>query len=161
VAQPAGSLFNQDGDSALSRMPIVAMNTTVQLSADVRNATDTSVTWKLGGMPGDYNNPGFRVVGGKVGSGGSWQPDNHWGFHSMTVVSNADPLQYAEGCAWVVDGDADADTEFDALDLGAVALSWGLDGWVNAPHSIVGDGWVDSMDVTAIDEAFKNAYGGL
>ena len=56
--------------------------------------------------------------------------------------------------------DADADTEFDAIDLGAVALSWGLDGWVNATHSMVQDGWVDSMDVMAIDEAFRNAYGG-
>ena len=69
-------------------------------------------------------------------------------------------LEYAEGVAWVVDGDADGDTQFDAIDLGAVALSWGLDGWVNATHSIVGDGFVDSADVTAIHEAFKNAFGG-
>ena len=78
----------------------------------------------------------------------------------MTVVSKADPLEYAEGAVWVVDGDADADTQFDALDLGAVALSWGLDGWVNASHSMVQDGFVDSLDVTAIVEAFKNAFGG-
>jgi hypothetical protein len=142
-------------------MPIVAMNTTVHLSADVRNSDDTGVTWKLGGMPGDFNNPGFREVGGKVGADGTWTPDNLWGFHSMTVVSNADPMEFAEGAIWVVNGDADADNEFDAIDLGAVALSWGLDQWANASHSIVYDTWVDSFDVEAISQAFKNAYGGV
>jgi Zn-dependent metalloprotease len=161
VVQPQGSLFNESGDSAISRMPIVAMNTTAQLTADVTGTDDTGVTWKLGGMPGDYNNPGFRVVGGKVGPDGTWSPDTQWGFHSMTVVSNADPLEFAEGAIWVVDGDADADNDFDAIDLGAVALSWGLDGWVNASHSIVYDSYVDSFDVEAIAQAFKNAYGGI
>ncbi len=161
VAQPTGGVFNTNGDSALSRMPIVAMNTTAQLSAEVSGTDDTGVTWRLGGMPGDYNNPGFRVEGGKVGPDGTWSPDTQWGFHSMTVVSNADPLEFAEGAIWVVDGDADADNEFDAMDLGAVALSWGLNGWVNASHSIVYDSYVDSFDVEAIDQAFKNAFGGI
>ncbi len=161
VTQPDGSLFNPDGDGLIARMPIVAMNTTVHLSADVENTDDTSVTWKLGGMPGDFNNPGFREVGGKVGPDGTWTPDDLWGFHSMTVVSNADPMEFAEGAIWVVNGDADADNEFDAIDLGAVALSWGLDQWANASHSIVLDTWVDSFDVEAISQAFKNAYGGV
>ena len=160
VTQPDGSLFNPDGDGTMARIPIVAMNTTVQLSADVENADDTSVTWKLGGMPGDFNNPGFRAVGGKVGPDGIWTPDDSWGFHSMTVVSNADPMEFAEGAIWVVSGDADADNEFDAIDLGAVALSWGLNAWVNASHSIVHDSYVDSFDVEALSQAFKNAFGG-
>jgi hypothetical protein len=141
-------------------MPIVAMSTTVKLRADVQNTSNTAVVWKLGDAPGAFNNPGFRHVGGTVTDDGQWTPDNSWGYHAMTVVSQADPLEYAEGVAWVVDGDADADTQFDALDLGAVALSWGLDGWVNATHSIVGDGFVDSLDVSAIVDAFKNAFGG-
>jgi len=161
VVQPDGSLFNPAGDSTLARMPIVAMGTTVHLSADVQGSDDTSVTWKTGGMPGDFLNPGFRQVGGKVDADGNWTPDRLWGFHSMTVVSNADPMEFAEGAAWVIDGDADADTEFDALDLGAVALSWGLDQWANQSHSIVYDAWVDSFDVEAISQAFKNAYGGI
>ncbi|MBC7664905.1 MAG: hypothetical protein H7276_14165 [Caulobacter sp.] len=77
------------------------------------------------------------------------------------MVSNADPLQFAEGELWVVDGDADADTEFDAIDLGGVALSWGLTGWINASQAILQQGRVDSLDVQAIDQAFKNAFGGL
>ncbi len=161
IAQPAGSVFNLDGSGAVERIPIVAMNSTVQLSADVQNTSDTSVTWKLGGMPGDFNNPGFRAVGGAVTADGTWSPDDLWGFHSMTVTSNADPMEFAEGAIWVIDGDADADNEFDAIDLGSVALSWGLNAWINASHSIVRDAYVDSFDVAAIDEAFKNAYGGI
>ena len=161
VVHPGGTALNTYGSSPFARMPIVAMGTTVHLGAEVHNATDTSVQWQTGGSAGAFNSMGFRVAGGSVTDDGGWSPDTVWGFHSMTVTSNADPLEYAEGVCWVIDADADADTEFDAIDLGAVALSWGLDGWVNASHSMVGDGFVDSMDVTAIDEAFRNAYGGV
>ncbi len=161
VVHPGGGSLNTYGNSPFARMPIVAMGTTVHLAAEVHNATDTSVTWQVGGSDGAFNSMGFRTAGGSVTDDGGWSPDTVWGFHSMTVTSNADPLQYAEGVCWVIDADADADTEFDAIDLGAVALSWGLDGWVNASHSMVEDGFVDSMDVTAIDEAFRNAYGGV
>jgi Zn-dependent metalloprotease len=156
-----GTPLNPNGTGYFSRMPIVAMGTTTQLTADVHDATDTSVEWHLGGMPGAFSSPGFREVGGLVDDQGHYTADYQWGWHAMSVSSQADPLEYAEGVLWVVSGDADADTEFDAMDLGAVALSWGLDGYVNKSHSIVGDGFVDSMDVTAIVEAFRNAFGGL
>jgi hypothetical protein len=161
VVHPGGGSLNTYGNSPFARMPIVAMGTTVHLDAEVHNTTDTSVKWQVGGSDGAFNSRGFRNAGGSVTDDGSWSPDTVWGFHSMTVTSHADPLQYAEGVVWVIDADADADTEFDAIDLGAVALSWGLDGWVNASHSMVQDGFVDSMDVTAIHEAFRNAYGGV
>ena len=160
VVHPGGGALNTYGNSPFARMPIVAMGTTVHLSAEVHNTPDTRVKWQVGGSDGAFNSRGFRVAGGSVTADGGWSPDTVWGFHSMTVASHADPLEYAEGCVWVIDADADADTEFDAIDLGAVALSWGLDGWVNASHSMVQDGFVDSMDVMAIAEAFRNAYGG-
>ena len=161
IAQVPGTPLNVYGRDMFQRMPIVAMGVPVQLGAQVTNASDTSVTWKLGGSPGAYDSPGFRHSGGKLGEDGAWTPDTSYGFHSMTVVSNADPLEFAEGVVWVVDADADADNEFDAMDVGAVALSWGLSGWTNASQAIVGQGWVDSLDVQAIDEAFKNAFGGI
>lgn len=160
LVHPDGTALNPNGSGFFARMPIVSMNTTVQLSAEVSNTTDTAVTWQTGNAPGAFGNPGFRRIGGLITPDGHWTPDSTWGWHAMTVVSHADPLEYAEGTVWVVNGDADADTRFDAIDLGGVALSWGLDGYVNASHSIVGDGFVDSMDVTAIVEAFRNAYGG-
>jgi Zn-dependent metalloprotease len=160
LVHPPGSPLNPYGGGYYAQIPIVAMTTTVKLQADVQNTTNTAVVWKLGNAPGAFSNPGFQHVGGLVTDDGQWTPDNSWGMHAMTVVSKADPLEYAEGAAWVVDGDADADTEFDAMDLGAVSLSWGLNGWVNSTHSIVGDGFTDSLDVTAIVEAFHNAFGG-
>jgi len=160
LVHPAGTPLDTFGTSPFARTPIVAMTTTVKLSAEVKNTTNTAVVWKLGNAPGAFYNPGFQNVGGTVTADGHWTPDNSWGMHAMRVVSKADPLEYAEGAVWVVDGDADADTQFDALDLGAVALSWGLSSWVNRSNGIVGDGFVDSLDVTAIVEAFKNAFGG-
>ena len=160
VVHPRGTALNTYGNSLFTRMPIVAMGTTVHLSAEVHNTPDTAVKWVIGGDAGAFSNPGFRTAGGTVTDDGDWSPDHVAGFHAMTVVSRADPLEYAEGAVWVIDADADADTEFDAIDLGGVALSWGLDGWVNASHSMVGDGFVDSMDVLAIGEAFRCAYGG-
>ena len=161
IAQAPGTALNPYGRDMFQRMPIVAMNVEVQLGAQVTNAADTSVTWKLGGSPGAFDSPGFRHVGGKLGANGAWTPDTSFGFHSMTVVSNADPMEFAEGVVWVVNADADADNEVDAMDLGAVALSWGLSSWANASHAILQQGWVDSLDVQAIDEAFKNAFGGI
>jgi Zn-dependent metalloprotease len=160
VHLPGTPLNAEGGAGFFARMPIVAMTSTVKLAAEVQNTADKRVEWKLGGLPGAFNSPGFRRYGGIVTADGAWTPDNDRGFHAMTVVSKADPLQYAEGVLWVVNGDADADTEFDAIDLGGVALSWGLDGWVKTTHGIVDDGFTDSLDVTAIVEAFKNAYGG-
>ena len=161
VHPPGSGAINQSGTSFYARMPIVAMGTTVKLGAQVDNATDTSVTWRTGGSPGAYSSPGLQNVGGTVGADGSWSPNSTPGYHAMTVVSNADPLEFAEGLVNVVDGDADADTEFDAIDLGGVALSWGLNGWIQASHGVAGDGFTDDLDVQEIGEAFRNAFGGL
>ena len=69
------------------------------------------------------DDPRFRHVrrdGHRPMGTGACRSDKLAACHAMTVVSKADPLEYAEGAVWVVDGDADADTQFDALDLGAV-----------------------------------------
>jgi hypothetical protein len=141
-------------DAFFGKMPVVAMGFPLAPFADVSGTDNKAVTWKLGGILGS------RAIGGVIGADGLWTPPYDRGFFAMTVASVADPLQFATMRAFVVNGDADGDTEFDAMDLGAVALSWGLTGWVSATHGIVGDGFTDSMDVLAIVEAFKNAFGG-
>jgi Zn-dependent metalloprotease len=163
MVHPDGSLFNPagSGDAAgAGRMPIVPMALSVQLSVELSGTSDTRVEYKLGGMPGSQFNPGFRNEGGTITPDGAWTPNRSWGFHALSVVSKADPRQYAEGVAWVVDADADSDTEFDAMDLGAVALSWGLDLPAKESHCVVLDYAVSSFDVAAIVEAFHNAFGG-
>lgn len=159
VVHPPGTPLNVMGyeDAYFARIPMVSMNTVVQLAAQVDNTEDKRVVWANGGRPGDFNNPGFRFYGGLATEDGRWTPPSEWGAHAMSVSSKADPLQFAEGVVWVVNGDADGDTEFDAIDLGGVALSWGLDGWVQHSHGVVGDGFTDSMDVAVIVEALRNA----
>lgn len=163
MVHPDGSLLNPEGSGdtgGLGRMPIVPMALTVQLAVDLTGTTDTRVEYRLGGVPGSQYNPGFRNEGGTITADGAWTPNRSWGFHALSVVSKADPRQYAEGVALVVDGDADSDTEFDAIDLGGVALSWGLDVPAKASHCVLQDYSVTSFDVLAIVEAFHNAFGG-
>ena len=38
------------------------------------NTDDKRVEWKLGGLPGDFNSPGFRRYGGVVTTDGAWTP---------------------------------------------------------------------------------------
>ncbi len=154
VVHPAGGPLNTWGGSPFARTPIVSMGTSAKASAKVTGTENTAVTWRIGGPSGDRSN------GGVITADGLWTPGNAWGMQAMTVVSAADPLQFAEARVWVVNADADGDNEVDAIDLGGVALSWGLSGWVQSTHGIVGDGFTDSMDVLAIIEAFKNAFGG-
>lgn len=150
--------------TVLEHVPIVEMTTTVKLQASVQNTTNQAVTWQAAGFLGDVNAPSSAIIqgnyGGNISADGSWTPDKFWGIHSISAFSAADPLQYAEGAALVVNGDADGDTEFDAIDLGSVALSWGLNQAARATHSIMNVGYTTSMDVAAIVEAFKNAFGG-
>jgi hypothetical protein len=154
IVHPAGGPLNTWGGSPFARTPIVSMGTSVRASATVTGTENTAVGWKIGGPSNSLN------YGGVITADGLWTPGNAWGLQSMTVFSKADPLQFAEGRVWVVNGDADGDNEFDAMDLGGVALSWGLSSWVSSSHGLVGDGFTDSMDVLAIIEAFKNAFGG-
>jgi hypothetical protein len=161
LVHPPGTIFSPEGaGDSNSRIPFVAMGQTVHLEAEVQNTSDKRVQWKLGGILGSRYNPGFQHEGGVIDSDGNWTPDNDWGYHALTVISKADPLQYAEGAAFVLNGDADSDLEFDAIDLGAVALSWGLDSAVKWSHSVLGSYSVSSFDVAAIVEAFTNSYGG-
>jgi hypothetical protein len=150
----AGGPLNTWGNSPFARTPIVSMGVAAKASALVTGTENTAVGWRIGGPSQS------RATGGVIAADGTWMPSNDWGMQSMSVYSLADPLQFAEARVWVVNGDADGDTEFDAMDLGGVALSWGLSSWVSSTHGIVGDGFTDSMDVLAIIEAFKNAFGG-
>jgi Zn-dependent metalloprotease len=154
IVHPAGGPLNTWGGSPFARTPIVSMGVSSKASAQVTGTENLAVGWKIGGLSGS------RAYGGKIEADGTWFPSNEWGWQAMTVFSVADPLQFAEARMWVVNGDTDGNTEFDAMDVGEVALSWGLTSWVSATHGVVGDGFTDSMDVLAIVEAFRNAFGG-
>ena len=73
-------------------------------------------------------------------------------------TSRADPLQYAEGRVFLLNMDNDADSEQDALDMGAIAFSYYLTSGLTYFHSVYEAPWVDDADVGAFTDAMKAAW---
>ena len=76
----------------------------------------------------------------------------------MTATAKADPRRYASAAAYLVRLDCDEDTEQDAVDMGAAALSWGLGGALALHHSIFDEGYVDDFEVQGFVVALANAF---
>jgi Zn-dependent metalloprotease len=132
----------------------VAGGETVALKAQVLNNVDTSLTWKLGGdagLPDPY-------TGGVVETDGTWRVPNRSGNAYLRAFSAADPLQWGEMQFYVANLDADDDVDVDAVDMGILAMNWGL-GYVLRPSATVYDSWhVTDLDVYIFGEAFKAAF---
>jgi hypothetical protein len=124
----------------------------------VKNNPDTSVAWSLGG-PSLYNGADSWVAkGGVINADGSWTTPNQMGWHAVTATSTADPGQFAEGRAFLIDMDSDMDGEQDALDMGGIAFSWYLTNAINPAHSVFEAPWVDDGDVSFFVDAMASAW---
>jgi hypothetical protein len=131
---------------------------TVRPRIAVRNATDTSVTWSLGG-PSLHNGADSWVrKGGTLAADGSWTTPNQMGWHAITATSHADPRQLAEGRAFLIGMDHDMDGEQDAVDMGCIAFSWYLTNALNPAHSVFEAPWVDDGDVSFFVDAMKSTW---
>jgi len=161
VVNADGELGGNPGNW-VSKLQIVPMAATVALRADVLNATDKSVTWKVGGHRAAMYSPlydGLEYLGGGVvNADGTWQAPIRKGFFLMTAFSKAQPEQFAEGIFYVPDLDADGDTEQDAMDMGASAFSWFLSYPLKDSHSVSGNP-VDDLDANIYQAAIKTAWG--
>jgi hypothetical protein len=155
-------------------LQILAVGEPTYPRATVENSADTRVIWSVGGpalFAGDY----VDTAGGRIGPDGRLtlpvgQEIDPWLLHyicyRLTARSAADPLQFADGRAFGVFIDTDSDGERDAIDLGGVALSWGLAYAITPAHSVlpyhpwtnVYGATVDDWDVAAIVEATRNAW---
>ncbi|BDU71436.1 M4 family metallopeptidase [Mesoterricola silvestris] len=87
----------------------------------ITHATNTDYTWSLGGYSKAIAEQGGAIVGGKAFKA---PYINHY-LWTLKVSSNQDPSRYAATLAYACNMDTDTDTEFDALDLAAYAISWG------------------------------------
>jgi Zn-dependent metalloprotease len=139
------------------RAPIFPIGTTVSLTANVANNTNTNVTWLLQGRPS------FKTCSGTINADGTWTTSNSdWAFRAdncwITAVSKADPLQFAVGNAFLVNIDADDDLEQDAIDLGTMALSWGLQTALSPSAGPLELGYVSDFDAAVAVEAINNAF---
>ena len=139
------------------RAPIFPIGTTVTLTANVFNNANTDVQWLLQGRPS------FNTCGGTINPDGTWttstsdwsaRSDNCW----FTAVSKADPLQFALGTAFLVNLDADDDLEQDAIDLGTMALSWGLSTALSNSASVLQAGYVSDFDAAVAVAAIRNGF---
>ncbi len=129
----------------------------------VLNNPNTAVTWTLGG-PSIYNNglhdgeSGYALKGGVINADGSWTTPYELGWYALTATSQADPKQFAEGRAFLINMDTDQDGEIDALDLGPISFSWLLRPGVNPAHSMFEAPEVDDGDIAAFADAMKSTW---
>jgi Zn-dependent metalloprotease len=140
--------------------PLVGRGTTVTLSATVSNNPDQRVTWKTG-TPFASTGTKFEA-GGTIAEDGRWNVPLRMGWHGMTAVSVADPLQYAANAVFIINTDCDGDSENDAIDMGGVAIAWNLypGSNFNTPspsvNSVFYAPWVDDQDVASIVQALTH-----
>ncbi len=139
----------------------VPMGETITLRAQVDHATDTRVTWSIGG-PSIFNgtSPGMfgAKAGGTINPDGTYHVPNLFGKWVVTATSVADPNQRAEGRLMAFRIDLDSDGEQDALDLGATALNWNLYPDLDPNASIYQLNGVDDEDVFRICDIIANAW---
>jgi len=145
------------GFNNFARSPVLPIGVPVKLKATVENSTNTEVEWLTHGRTP------LQTCGGTVEPDGTFvtptkdyalSGDDCW----VTVVSKADPLQFAVGTLFVINLDADDDLEEDAMDLGASALSWGLPRALSPSHSMTFNYAVDNTDPAFAVEAIRNAF---
>jgi hypothetical protein len=154
VVNGAGSFLDTNAvpSGILAKVQIFPTRTTVQVRCDVENTTNTKVDWSLATPEQGYQ-------AGNINPDGTWTTPS-WPFYEDLVTINArsqaDPAQFAVGRMLLVELDADTDNQTDAIDLGSVAMAWGLP---QAPHTaemISGSYTVSDWDLVFFDQAFAN-----
>ncbi|HJV22320.1 MAG TPA: M4 family metallopeptidase [Holophagaceae bacterium] len=158
VMNPPGSFLDQNAypSGILSKVQFFPTKTNVFVRADVTNTTDTRV---------DFSTPTWTTWSGAevghINPDGSWQTPS-FAFYgellNITATSKADPRQYSKGYVLLVESDADLDQDTDALDLGAVAMNWGLPHTPHPSTAITGDFGVGDWDVVFLGESLGNAF---
>jgi len=152
------------------RYPYVPAGEPAQMKANVSGTPNTGLTWTVN--PAPYSSSGFydlsTLADGNITASGVYQGPLRQDTGSINVtsiqaVSKADPTQWAQGMVFNVAFDMDGDGNNDALDLGYLALAYGLDYdslpsvndriWFGFPS--VGEGEVQ-MSLAAFKTAFWN-----
>jgi Zn-dependent metalloprotease len=146
--------FIYDNYANFRVIPVFGRGTVVTLHADVKNNADQRLQWQAG-------TPfvGTRYQGGGVVDElGRWHTPMRMDWHGVTATSVADPLQYAVSGAFLLNMDTDDDGDNDAIDMGGIALSWGLGWTINAANSVFFEPFVIDDDIAFFHEMLNNAY---
>jgi Zn-dependent metalloprotease len=133
---------------------------TVVPRVTVTGNANTAVTWAIGG-PSMFNGSQWELGvtdGGVINPDGSWTTPWEMAWHAITATSVADPKEFAEGRAFLINVDMDQDLEQDALDMGGISFSWYLTNGLNPAHSTLIAPFVDDEDVALFVDAYHNAW---
>ncbi|HJW71363.1 MAG TPA: M4 family metallopeptidase [Geothrix sp.] len=144
-------------DTGYGHKQYFPMGEAVSPRVTVLNNANPAVTWSLGG-PSLYNGATYVEKGGVINPDGTWTTPKNVGWFAITATSKADPNQFAEGRAFIINMDTDTDLEQDAIDLGPIAFSWQLTNGLNPAHSMYNAPWVDDADVAAFVDAMKSTW---
>ncbi len=160
VVNGAGSFLDTYAvpSGILSKVQIFPTRADVRVHATVENATDAGLTFTLGAPEG-------VMEAGVVNADGTWKTPS-FPFYAdllgITARSKQDPRQFARGRMLLMELDADTDGEVDAIDLGTVAMTWGLRSPPPQPAAMVAGGggatYVDDWDLVFFGQAFANAW---
>jgi hypothetical protein len=159
VNAPGSFLYdNAVPEAILQKVQIFPTRADVSVRVSVENTADTRVVWKLGSDSGDFE-------AGVIRADGTWRTPGfpfYADLLSITATSAADPNQFARGRVLLMELDADADNEVDAVDLGLVAMTWGLRVPPPRPAAQIAGGGgsaaVDDWDLVFFTQAFTNAW---
>jgi Zn-dependent metalloprotease len=146
--------FIYDDYPGFRRIPVFGRGTIVTLQADVTYNADQRIQW-LAGTP--FLGTKYEG-GGIIDDQGRWHTPLRLDWHGVTATSMADPLEYAVSGAFLLNMDTDDDGDNDAIDMGGMAMSWGLGWTVDAANSVFFEPFVIDDDIALFHEMMNNAY---
>jgi Zn-dependent metalloprotease len=156
-AEPVRISFPARDNEPLAYKPILVVPALqdVQLpNPKVENASDTSVTWDLGGLT--YLHP----LGGRFDDGKFYGPVvSRGGAFPVKATSKADPTRFAVDLVYVVSLDLDNDFDVDACDMGALAFDyWTFTRYPSANIWGMQMGFSEEVSIELFLQGFNNAY---
>jgi Zn-dependent metalloprotease len=155
VTNPPGSFFDVNAvpHGILSRVQIFPTRARVTIKVDVANTSDKRTTLSLA-----TPSQGYQV--GTVNDDGTWSTPS-FGFYGdlqqLISTSVADPREFAKGHVLVVECDADTDGQSDAIDLGLIAMQWGVQ-FPPFPSAALAGFQTTDWDFVFFGQAFTNAW---
>jgi Zn-dependent metalloprotease len=154
VMNPPGSFLSDNAQphGILSRAQLFCTRATVKIRSDVANTDDKRTTLSLA-------IPGHAWEVGSINADGTWNTPswNYYGdLQQLIVTSVADPREFAQAQTVVTECDADSDTQTDAIDLGLVAMQWGLQGFPPYTQAILVNN--TDWDLVFFGQSFTNSW---
>jgi Zn-dependent metalloprotease len=153
---------NASPSGILGRVQFFPTRARVTIRADVANTSDKGIL--LGSsqpiVASDGSVPPDAMAYGHINDDGTWTTPSftYEDLLPLFAISHADPLQFAQAHALIIELDTDLDGDVDAVDLGLVAATWGAKNNPFPAAATAGAIDVSDWDLVFFNEAFANAW---